>query len=146
MLAIPDLSPKTIGLLELSRNHAEDLLVLQEYNDADRTIKRLIKAIVPKVYFRTLWKHHMGYAIVRSLYKLTHLHANYGMLKYEHIQAIDMELKTPIKRETYLEAFVSHIEDNQESVASKNPYTNKKIISITYNLVFKVSFYYIECK
>ena len=62
----------------------------------DRDIKRVIKNIVPDVYFWTLQNRHMGYETVHSLDILTPLHATYDILKDEDIQAIDMALKTPI--------------------------------------------------
>ena len=65
----------------------ENLRVWREYNDADSSIKSVIKTIVSEVFFQTLQNHHTGYAAVRSLDILTHLHAKYGMLEDKYIQA-----------------------------------------------------------
>ena len=78
---------------------------------------------------------------VRSLDIPTHLHATYGMLEDEDIQAIDTTLKAPINGETHFKDFVAQIEDNQEAVATQNMYTTGQILSIAYTLVFKVGFY-----
>ena len=146
ILAMSDPAPREIFILELVRNHVEDLRVWQEYNDVDRVIKQVIKTIVTKVYFQTLCNRPTGYDTVGSLDNLTHLQATYGIPEDEYIQAIDMALETPINVEKNFREFFSHIKDNQEAVVTKNPYTNEQIISIANNLVFKVGFYSLKCK
>ena len=49
----------------------------------------------------------------------------YGMLKDEDIQAIYVALNTPIKGETHFKHFMAQIKDNQEAVASQNPYKTR---------------------
>ena len=110
-LTIPGPAPTALVLSELVQTHAENLRVCQEYNDVDRAIKRVNKTIVTKPYIWTLQSRHTGYATVRSLDILTHLHATYGMLEYEDIQAIDTALKFPINEET-------HFEDRRQSSSS----------------------------
>ena len=90
-----------------------------------RTIKRVVKSIVHKLYFQTLQNHHTVYAKVCSLGILAHLHTMYGMLKDEDIQAIYVALNTPIKGETHFKHFMAQIKDNQEAVASQNPYKTR---------------------
>ena len=91
----------------------DKLRVWKECSDVDRSIKRVIKTIVPEVYFWTLQNRHMGYATVFGLDILTHPHATYSMLKDEDIQAIDKALMAPINGENKFEDFVAHIKDNQ---------------------------------
>ena len=126
MLAMPDPSPTEIFISKIFRNHVEALQVWREYRDLYRAIMRVIKAIFPKVYFRTLWNRHTVYATVGSLDIFTHLHANYGTLEDEDIKAIDMEINTPINGDKHFKDFVAQIEDNQEYVTSQTPYTNEK--------------------
>ena len=133
-------------VLELFQNHAENLRSWKEYNDVDRAIKRVIKIIVPEVYFWTLQDRCTGYVTVRSLEILTQLHVTYGMIEDEYIQAIDTELKATTNGETHFEDFVAHIEYNQEAVATQKLYTTGQTLSIIYNLFFKVGFYPLECK
>ena len=83
---------------------------------------------------------------MRSLVILTHTNATYGVLDVEDIQEIGVSLNTPINGETHFIYFIDQVEDNQEAVASNNPYTTGKIFSIAYTLVFKVGFYPLECK
>ena len=83
---------------------------------------------------------------VCSLGIIAHLHSTYVVLEDEDIQAIDVALKTPINGETHFKYFIDQVEDNQEAVASNNPYTTGQIFSIAYTLVFKVGFYPLECK
>ena len=71
---------------------------------------------------------------------VSHLHDPYGMLEDEYIQDIEMALKAQISGETHFEYFVTQIENNQEAVTTKNPYTTGQILSIAYTLVFKVGF------
>ena len=105
--------PTALVLSNLAQTHADNLIVWREYNDMDRAIKRVIKTIVPKVYLWTLRNRHTRYATVRILDILTHLHVTYGMLEDGNIQAIDMELKSPINEETHFEDFFAQIKDNQ---------------------------------
>ena len=83
---------------------------------------------------------------MRSLVILTHTNDTYGVLDVEDIQEIGVSLNTPINGETHFIYFIDQVEDNQEAVASNNPYTTGKIFSIAYTLVFKVGFYPLECK
>ena len=68
------------------------------------------------------------------------------MLKDEYIQAIDTEMKAPINGETHFEDFFSQIKDNQEALATQNPYTTRQILPIAYTVVFKVGFYPLKWK
>ena len=108
-IIITDPATTAIVTLELVYNHAKKLWVWQEYNNVDRAIKRVLKAIAPGVYFRTLRNRHTGYATVHSLGILTHLHATYGMIKDEDTQAIDMAVKKQINGEPHFEYFIDHI-------------------------------------
>ena len=109
--------------LGLIQTHTEKLRVWQEYKAVDRAIKRVIKTILPKVYFWTLQNRHTRCETTSILYFLIHLHATYDMLKDEYIQAIDTEMKAPINGETHFEYLVTQIEYNQEAVATQNLYT-----------------------
>ena len=73
----------------------------------DWAIKRVMKTIMPDVYFRTLRKRNTGYASVHRLDILTHLHATYSMLEDEDIQFIVTSLKATINGETHFEDFVA---------------------------------------
>ena len=95
MLTMTELAPMVIVFSRLVQNHAEDLRVWRDYNDVERDIIWVIKAIVSKVYFWTLRNRHKGYATVRSLDILTHLQDTYGMLKDENIEVIYMALNKP---------------------------------------------------
>ena len=53
-LTIPDPTPTSLVLSEIVRTHADNLRFWIEYNNVDRSIKRVIKTIVPGVYFGTL--------------------------------------------------------------------------------------------
>ena len=112
-LEMPDLAPTAIVFFELVHNHAEALLVWWEYNDVDRAINWIIKLITPQVYFWTLRKRDTGYATVRSLDILSHLHATYGIIEDEDIQNVDMELKYTINGETQFKYIFAHIKSNQ---------------------------------
>ena len=85
----------------------------------DRSIKRVIKSIFPKVYFQTIRNCHTGYATVHGLVILIYINATTnGMLENEDIQDIYVELNTPINRETHFKDFISQIKDNQDAMAS----------------------------
>ena len=51
-----------------------------------------------------------------------------------------------INGETYFEVFVAHIKDNQEAMATQNPYITRQILSIVYTLVFNAALFPLECK
>ena len=50
-LTIADPAPTAVVILGIVQTHEDNLVVWQEYNDMDRAIKRVIKIIVPEVYF-----------------------------------------------------------------------------------------------
>ena len=52
-----------------------------------------------------------------------------------------MALKASINGETHFEDFITHIENNQDVMATQNPYTTEQILSIAYTLVFRLGVY-----
>ena len=90
---------------------------------------------MPEVYYCTLKKKYTAYAGVTCLTLLTHLHSEYRRLTSQDIDEIDKQMKSQISRETEFEAFVQQIEDRQEDVALKNPYTDIQIVTIAKNLI-----------
>ena len=50
-IMIPDTATMEIDILGIVFNHIETLRSWQEYTNVDRAINRVIKSIVPKVYF-----------------------------------------------------------------------------------------------
>ena len=59
-IAMPDPEPRAVVILGFFRTNKEKIRIWREYNDVDRAIKRVIKTIVPEVYFRILRNRHMG--------------------------------------------------------------------------------------
>ena len=108
-IAMPEPAPTELVFLELFQIHADNLRVWQEYNNVDRAITRVINTIVTEVYFWTLQNCHAGYATVRILDILTHMHATYGVLEDENIQSIDMAIKAPINGKTHFEDFLPRL-------------------------------------
>ena len=134
-VTIPTPAPASAFIISLTREHTENLHTWRTYTDTDKSCKKKILGLFLEVYYRTLKKEYTAYAGITCLTLLTHLHSEYGRLTIQDIDDIDKRTKTPIRGETGFETFVQHIEDGQEAVALKNPYTDTQIVNIAENLI-----------
>ena len=98
------------------------------------------------MYYRTLKKKYTACAGVTCLTLLTHLHRKYGRLTSQDIDEINKRMKSQISRDTAFEVFVKKIEDRQEAVALKKPYTDIQIVTIVKNLIESTCFYTMNCR
>ena len=142
MLTLPDPAPAAAVIGTLTRQHAEDLRVFNEFNCVDKACKKVLAGLVPDAYFRSFKNKYTGYANVTCLTILTHLWETYGALQDYEVQENDAKMKSAITAETIFEDFVEQIETSVAAVATQVPYTPAQIVSIAFTLVEKAGIYY----
>ena len=120
-LSDPPPSAAVIG--SLTRKHAEDLRVFNEYHNVNRASKKLLFSLVPNAYYRSFKNNYTGYSTVPCLTILTHLWTTYGELQDYEVQENDQQTKAPITDETLFKDLVQKIEVAVDAVASQVPYT-----------------------
>ena len=143
---IPNPAPAAAVISTIVREHKEDMRVWKEYNMTDKACKKVVHALIPEKFYKSLSSRIVGFTKVTCLEILTHLITEYGTLEDPDIQDIDKKMKEQITGETLFEEFIEQIEWNQEAVSVQNPYTAAQIISIAFTNVNQSNIYPDDCR
>lgn len=130
----------------LHRAWEGDTKNFETYRNTDLALKAQLIAAVPNMYIKAIEHNVYGFATVSTLAILTHLWANYGMIRPSDLDLNIQRLQTPWHPPTPIEDLFSQLDAGLKFASDNNDALNDQFaVRSGYNIISKTGLFETPC-